>query len=141
MAEWLDYGTLGLLAVILAALGLGAREALKRWQEHQHEKEIAAAKVALEAQQVEAQRRITQDQWIRQLIDQDRVERESHVKALQELLKADIEQRQALTQAMNSLCQRMDEHEKRATDRYEQAAQQARERHRQLLTVLETVNK
>lgn len=141
MAEWLDYGSLGLLAVILAALGIGAREAIKRWQEHWHEREVSAAQVALDAQKVEAQRRSTQDQWIRQLIDQDRVERESHVKALQELLKADVQSREALTQALNSMCERMDEHEKRATNRFEQAEERARERHRLMLSVLETATK
>ena len=140
-AEWLEYGSLGLLGILLGAIGLGVREAVKRWQEHQHQREVARAQSELDAQKLEAQRRLTQDDWIRQLINQDRIERTAHVQALQELLTADVQSREALTQALKNLCEQIDGHEKRATERYQEAEGRARERHRQMLAAVESLSK
>ena len=94
--EWLDWGSLGLLALVLLAIGGGAREWLKR----------------------QAERDAARDTWMRGLMEQYRQDGERHQAALQAIIKENTAVNQAQTQAMTSLCESMREHEKRAERRH-----------------------
>ena len=97
MAEWLDYGTLGLLGIVLVAVGVATREIMRHWQEAQQ----------------------TSDQFMRDLIAQDRAERKAQLATWQQLVAKDIEAKQALSLAIEALCEQTSQHEERAVDRHE----------------------
>ena len=96
MTEWLDYGSLGLLGAVLVAVGVVAREIMRHWQE--------SAKAS--------------DQFMRDLIDQDRAERKAQLASWQELVAEDIEAKQSLSSAIEALCEQAGQHEQRAAERH-----------------------
>ena len=83
--------------MVLAGLGLAAREYLKRQQE----------------------RDASRDAFLRALIATDREDRRRQQQAWQELVERDIEAKQAQARALDSLCEGMRAHEKRADERHQ----------------------
>ncbi len=119
MAEWLQYGSLGLLAVVLVAIGAGAREALGRWQERERAKLNHQAEADRQQAQLAAQRQEAADTFLRDLIAKDREERTVQLQAWHDLVAEDIEAKQKLTEAIQGLCDRQDAHEERADERHQ----------------------
>lgn len=119
MAEWLEYGSLGLLAVVLVALGAGAREWLGRWMDNQKAALNHQAEADREAVTLAAERQAAADRFLQDLIAQDRQERAAQLKAWQQLVAEDIEVKQALAKAIDGLCERNDRHEQRADERHQ----------------------
>lgn len=123
--DWLQYGAVGLLALVLVGIGIGAREALGRWMDNQkavlnHQADSDRAAAALSAE-----RQAAADKFLQDLIVQDRVERNQNLEAMQSLVERDIEAKRQLTDAMEGvstalqdLCRRQDRHEKRAEERH-----------------------
>ena len=118
MAEWLEYGSMGLLALVLIALGAVGREWLGRWMDNQkaqlnHQAEADKQQAAIMAERVAAA-----DKFLQDLIAQDREERTVQLVAWQELVAQDIKAKEALADALAGLCERSDKHEERAEERH-----------------------
>jgi predicted phage tail protein len=124
-ASWLDYGALGLLAVVLGAVGLFLRGYLSREQDRAEKRDVAA-----------------------------RDERRDLNSQFTDLVARDIEAKKDLSAAMTGLCtevgagqgqvaatlkqvaDRMDKNEQRAADRHEQVMAQGAE----ILSALQGLN-
>lgn len=119
MAEWLEYGSLGLLAVVLIAIGAGARELLGRWMDNQKAALNHQAEADKEAVTLAAERQAAGDKFLQELIAQDRQERAAQLQAWQQLVAEDIDAKQKLTKAIDALCERNDRHEQRADERHQ----------------------
>ena len=127
MAEWLDYGAIGLVALILMGIGAGASKFLDRLMDNQKAALNHQAEAGKEQAALEAQRRAAGDKFLQDLIQQDRAERAETLQAMQSLVAQDIEAKQALaktldgvTGALGELCERQDRHERRADERHQQ---------------------
>jgi len=118
VADLLDYGALGLVAIILVLVGMAVREALTRWQDREKTKLQLQADTEKQQLAIEAERAAAADRFLRELIAKDREQRNEHITALQSLVSEDIEAKQALTLAIQELCQRSDQHEARANERH-----------------------
>lgn len=125
MADWLDYGSLGLLAIVLVAIGAAGREVLRKWQERQNQ-QVGA----------EVERMAKQDEFLRSLIEQDRQDRKAQLQEWRELVAKDIEAKLAMTEVLAGLCDRGDQHEQRANQRWDQTEQRADERHQAMMATV-----
>ena len=124
--DWLQYGAVGLLGLVLVGIGVGARELLGRWMDTQKaavEHQVEADK---EAAALAADRQAAADRFLQELIVQDRIERGQNLEAMQSLVSQDIEAKRKLAGAMDGisaaledLCLRQDRHEERATERHQ----------------------
>ena len=79
--SWLQYGALGLLTLVLAAVGMYVRHLLNRLQD--------------QAERAEA--------WMKELVEADRAERQRQTDAWVELVRASIEAQKATCQALTTL--------------------------------------
>jgi len=120
MAEWLEYGSFGLLAVVLVAIGVAAREMLGRWMDNQKAELNHQAEQDRQRATLAAERQTAADKFLQDLIAQDRQERAEHVQALQGLVAQDIEAKEKLTKALEAICERTDRNEQRADERHQQ---------------------
>lgn len=121
--NWLNFGSFGLLALILVGLGMYAQKFLNRWLDNQK---------AVLNHQAEAERET--DAFLRDLIDKDREERRQQLASWQSLVAQDIEAKQALTKALQEICQRSDRHEQRAAERHKKLMLQFEQQPKQDLT-------
>ena len=125
--EWLEYGSLGLLALVLGGLGGGAWRFLSRWLDNQKAALANQAEADKQAAMLEAERQASRDRFLQELVVEDRESRAETLAAVQGLVAKDIEAKQALSKALDGmtgalgeLCERQDRHEQRATERHQQ---------------------
>ncbi len=95
--EWLEWGSLGLLAMVLAAIGLVAREVLKGQRARDQER----------------------DEHLREVMRQDRADREKHRATLELLSRETIEANRDMANAVGAMCESLRIHEKRSGERHQ----------------------
>ena len=110
MADFLQYGAMGLLAVVLVAVGSGAREYLKRADERAQKRDEV---------------RSEQDGFIRQIVEQDRVERVANVEALQGLVEVSVESNHAVAKVLDGICGELQRHEEQSVVRHDEVMRTA----------------
>jgi hypothetical protein len=110
-ATWLQYGSFGALVLVLIAVGWYVNRMTDRQQE----------------------RNMVTESWMKELVEQDREERQKRTDVLTELVKASVEAQQAMIGALNGLEEQTVELSEQAS-RYDTGAQ---ERHREVLRRIE----
>ena len=123
--EWLEYGAFGLLAVVLLVIGYLAREFVNRFMERQKSRENHAAEVDLVEVRAMVARVERQDAFMRDLMAQDREDRNQQQAVMADLVAKDIEVKgelvatlQSLCNGQEALCHAQEEHEKQANERH-----------------------
>jgi len=79
--EWLQYGALGLLGIVIVASAIILRDRFAKSDE----------------------RIAKQDQWFRELVKEDRADRQAHTEAWRKVITEDIEARGEVVTALKSL--------------------------------------
>ena len=134
--DWLQYGALGLLGLLLFIIGVLTQVFLTRYMERQKVRENHAAEVDLVEVRAMTARMDRQDGFMRQLMLDDRKDRQQIAAELTGLVAQDIEAKQQMVAALQKLCEAQQAHEQRANERQALHEQQANERHTLLLEIL-----
>ena len=134
--DWLQYGALGLLGLLLVIMSVLTQIFLNRYMERQKARENHAAEVDLVEMQAVTDRMARQDEFMRQLMADDRKDRQQLAKELTNLVAKDIEAKQQMVQALQVLCQRQEAHEARLDEREEAHENRATERQAALIKAI-----
>lgn len=101
-ADWLQYGALGLLALVLGGIGVVIRSFV-----------LAESKRNAD----ESARRATADEWVRSLIQADRIEREASIIRLDKLVQDGIAAQKQSAIAFVELCAQIRTHDAAVAER------------------------
>lgn len=105
MADWLQYGAMGLLAVVLVVVGREARDYLSRADERAQGREKSKAE---------------QDKFIREIVAQDRLDRVASEERMRGLVEVSVESNHAVAKVLDGICGELQRHEEQSVMRHEE---------------------